>query len=53
MKNTKDMQNFLSTLDSIQSRFRDSVVVQQRVDKAVEAQRQVTMQKCPNQYPGK
>ena len=53
MKNTKDIKDFLSTLDSIQIRFRNSIAVQQRVDKAEQAQRQATIEQCRNRYPGK
>jgi len=41
MKSAKEVDQFLSTLDSLQSRFRDSVVIQQRQDKANDAQEQV------------
>jgi len=43
MKDTKGVEDFLSTLDFIQSRFRDSVVVQQRMDRAEEAEGQAAI----------
>jgi hypothetical protein len=38
MKRPKEVTDFLSTIDSIQSRFRDSVVIQQRQGGANESQ---------------
>lgn len=38
MQSSQEVTDFLSTLDSIQSRFRDSVVIEQRQGKANESQ---------------
>jgi hypothetical protein len=41
MKSAKEVDKFLSTIDSIQSRFRDAVVIQQRLDNANDTQEPV------------
>jgi hypothetical protein len=43
MKDTKNVEDFLSTLDFIQSTFRNSIVGQQRMDRAEEAQGQAAI----------